>query len=81
MTWQSALQMWRDNAGPEDGFYIASQVKNGKQTAILAIMISGRRKEKLFNIFRPNTGLQLRSETLSEIKGRYKKVQTVIVTM
>ena len=31
-------------------------------------------KEKLFRVYRPNTGLQLRAESLEEIRHKYRKV-------
>ena len=34
-----------------------------------------KKKEKLFTVYRPNTGLQPRQETLAEIKKKYKKVR------
>lgn len=33
-----------------------------------------KKKEKLYTVYRPNTGLQPRQETLDEIKKKYKKV-------
>ena len=33
-----------------------------------------KKKEKLYTVYRPNTGLQPRQETLAEIKKKYKKV-------
>lgn len=34
-----------------------------------------KKKEKLYTVYRPNTGLQPRQETLEEIKKKYKKVK------
>ncbi len=51
------------------------QIKNGKKTAILAVMKGSRKsKEKLFLVYRPNTGFQLRPESLDEIRQKYRKV-------
>jgi len=33
-----------------------------------------KEKEQLYQIYRPNTGLQIRTETLCEIEKKYKKV-------
>ncbi len=51
------------------------QMKNSKKTAILAVAMGGKKvKERLFRVYRPNTGLQLRPEPLDEIKSRSRKV-------
>lgn len=34
------------------------------------------KKEIMFQIYRPNTGLQFRHESLAEIEKKYKKVQS-----
>lgn len=34
------------------------------------------KKEVMFQIYRPNTGLQIRHESLAEIEKKYKKVQS-----
>lgn len=65
-------------------------MRNNKRTAILAVEIeipqtqqqAMKKKEKttpskkdiMFQIYRPNTGLQVRHETLAEIEKKYKKV-------
>lgn len=36
-----------------------------------------KKKERLYTVYRPNTGLQPRQETLDEIKKKYKKVITL----
>ena len=58
------------------------QIRNNKQTAILAVATesasskkkSGKEKDSLYAVHRPNTGLQLRQETLGELEKKYKKV-------
>lgn len=37
---------------------------------------STSRKDIMFQIYRPNTGLQFRHESLAEIEKKYKKVQS-----
>ena len=70
-----------------EGFWLSHQVRNGKKTAILAIMDEsakkGKKKDakdgsKLFFVYRPNTGQQVKQETLTELKKKYKKVRTLI---
>ena len=56
-------------------------MRNNKKTAVLAIQTESKRKasetskkEKMFIIYRPNTGQQVKLESLSELKKKYKKV-------
>lgn len=75
---------WSDLTGPKEGFYLSHQIRNGKQTAILAVEVENNSKKKtenakskkdqLFQVYRPNTGLQFRNETLGELEKKYKKV-------
>lgn len=70
--------------GPKEGFYLSHQIRNGKQTAILAVAVDNNSKKKtdlvkskkdqLYQVYRPNTGLQFRNETLGELEKKYKKV-------
>lgn len=85
---------WADLSSEKEGFYLSHQNRNGKHTAVLAVMIdtdrtsgssssskkksdkSPSKKEIMFQIYRPNTGLQFRHESLAEIEKKYKKVQS-----
>lgn len=89
---------WADLSHEKEGFYLSLSNRNGKQTAILAVMIDSTansssssgssssnkkksdkppsKKEIMFQIYRPNTGLQFRHESLAEIEKKYKKVQS-----
>ncbi len=62
LSWEAAVQKWEEMEGKDDGFYLSHQVRNGKKTAILASAISsrGKKKEKVFIVYRPNTGQQVR---------------------
>lgn len=77
--------------GNKDGFYVSQQTRNGKQTVILASQIElsaaaakkakessskSAKKEILFQVYRANTGLQFRNESLAEIEKKYKKVES-----
>lgn len=65
---------------------MSSQTRNEKATAILAIKLdtlskkkydssSKNKKEQVtFQIYRPNTGLQVKHENLPELEKKYKKV-------
>ncbi|XP_032457238.1 protein strawberry notch isoform X2 [Nasonia vitripennis] len=84
--WSEAIERCNSLTGSKEGFYLSHQVRNGKQTAILAVAIEsdGRNKQQkneskknqLFMLYRPNTGLQLRQETLDELERKYKKVSS-----
>ncbi|KAM3940780.1 protein strawberry notch homolog 1 isoform 1-T1 [Leptodactylus fuscus] len=72
MSWEDATKIWAEQTGSDDGFYLSLQIRNNKKTAILVKEINP--KKKLFLVYRPNTGKQLKLETLSELKKKYKKV-------
>lgn len=83
MSWDLALEKEKELSDSEQGFWLSHQVRNSKKTAILAIMAEstktkkGKEKKdssKLFFVYRPNTGQQVKQETLAELKKKYKKV-------
>jgi len=84
MSWEGALEKEKEVAGESEGFWLSHQVRNQKKTAILAIMDESTRNpkkgkekkdsSKLFFVYRPNTGQQVKQETLAELKKKYKKV-------
>ncbi|XP_046831906.1 protein strawberry notch isoform X1 [Vespa crabro] len=82
MSWTEAMDQWSKLTGAKEGFYLSHQIRNGKQTAILAVAVDGgkkkseSKKDQLYMVYRPNTGLQLRQESLGELEKKYKKVST-----
>ncbi|XP_012223697.1 protein strawberry notch isoform X3 [Linepithema humile] len=80
MSWAEATGKCSELTGSKEGFYLSHQIRNGKQTAILAIAVDGgkkkteSKKDQLYMVHRPNTGLQLRQESLGELEKKYKKV-------
>ncbi|XP_055854465.1 protein strawberry notch isoform X5 [Episyrphus balteatus] len=89
MIWQEALDKYADLISEKEGFYLSHQLRNNKRTAILAIEIEAitpqqqqkkkgdtkpSKKDIMFQVYRPNTGLQVRPESLAEIEKKYKKV-------
>ncbi|XP_051973528.1 protein strawberry notch homolog 1-like isoform X2 [Xyrauchen texanus] len=70
LSWEDATHVWADQNGPDDGFYI--QVRNNKKIAILVKEVNTRKR--LFMVYRPNTGKQVKLETYADIKKRCKKV-------
>ena len=76
LSWQGAENKWAELLSSDEGFYISNLVRNGKKTIILAILNSERNKNgrKTFVIYRPNTGQQVKHETIFELKKKYKKI-------
>ncbi|XP_077867871.1 protein strawberry notch homolog 1-like [Saccoglossus kowalevskii] len=74
LSWEGAINIWKDQTGSEDGFYVSQQVRNNKRTAILAMQTSTNLRRRLYRVYRPNTGRQLKLETLDEIRKKYKKI-------
>ncbi|XP_074966437.1 protein strawberry notch homolog 1 [Phalacrocorax aristotelis] len=72
MSWDEATKIWAEQSGPDDGFYLSLQIRNNKKTAILVKEVNP--KKKLFLVYRPNTGKQLKLETCADLKKKYKKV-------
>ncbi|KFW12643.1 Protein strawberry notch 1 [Eurypyga helias] len=72
MSWDEATKIWAEQTGPDDGFYLSLQIRNNKKTAILVKEVNP--KKKLFLVYRPNTGKQLKLETCADLKKKYKKV-------
>nr|Q5BJL5.2 RecName: Full=Protein strawberry notch homolog 1 [Rattus norvegicus] len=72
MSWDEATKIWAELTGPDDGFYLSLQIRNNKKTAILVKEVNP--KKKLFLIYRPNTGKQLKLEIYADLKKKYKKV-------
>ncbi|XP_050667303.1 protein strawberry notch isoform X2 [Leptidea sinapis] len=79
LDWLDALEKSEECVGAE-GFYLSQQARNGKYTAVLCIAANTTRernvpdKDRTYQLYRPNTGLQLRVETLGEIEKKYRKV-------
>ncbi|XP_018782832.1 PREDICTED: protein strawberry notch isoform X2 [Bactrocera latifrons] len=90
MIWQEAIDKYADLISEFEGFYVSHQVRNGKRTAILAVEIEApqpqqqsnskknekslNKKDIMYQVYRPNTGLQIRHESLAELEKKYKKV-------
>ena len=49
-------------------------MRNHKKTAILVMCQSRSKKKDVINVYRPNTGLQTKQDTLEDVKKKYKKV-------
>ncbi|XP_015914780.1 protein strawberry notch homolog 1 [Parasteatoda tepidariorum] len=77
LSWEQVLEKIEDCSDKDEGFYLSAQARNNRKTAILAVADTGRtkggNKGKLFRVYRPNTGLQAKQETLDELKSKYHK--------
>lgn len=51
---------------------IEFQMRNNRKTAILVKEVNT--KKRLFLVYRPNTGRQVKLETYADIKKKFKKV-------
>ncbi|XP_014204791.1 protein strawberry notch-like [Copidosoma floridanum] len=80
MNWEDAESRWTQTEDVFEGFYLSHHVRNGKRSVLLAVCGSELKKteskrDQLYILYRPNTGLQLRQETLTELEKKYKKVR------
>ncbi|XP_067135258.1 protein strawberry notch homolog 1-like isoform X1 [Centruroides vittatus] len=79
MGWDAVMDIWKELTDSNEGFYLSIQTRNNKKTAVLAVEDSARRvkdkreRDKLYRIYRPNTGLQAKQETLTDLKSKYRK--------
>ncbi|CAH1132025.1 unnamed protein product [Ceutorhynchus assimilis] len=86
MSWPEALDKFSELTNEKEGFWVSHQVRNGKTTSILAVAVevgsgsnkkkSESKKDQMFSVYRPNTGLQFRQESLAELEKKYKKVES-----
>uniref|UniRef100_A0A8C7QJP6 Protein strawberry notch homolog 1 n=1 Tax=Oncorhynchus mykiss TaxID=8022 RepID=A0A8C7QJP6_ONCMY len=59
MSWEDATHAWAEQSGPDDGFYV---------------QVLKDQPDRLFLVYRPNTGKQLKLEAYADIKKKCKKV-------
>ncbi|XP_066942115.1 protein strawberry notch homolog 1 isoform X7 [Macrobrachium rosenbergii] len=80
LSWAEIQEKWAELTGDLEGFYISHQVRNNKKTAVLAVLepsAANKKKEKnarMFILYRPSTGMQMKQESYSDLKKKYKKV-------
>uniref|UniRef100_A0A5S6QQW1 Strawberry notch AAA domain-containing protein n=1 Tax=Trichuris muris TaxID=70415 RepID=A0A5S6QQW1_TRIMR len=77
MLWHEAMDLYCQNMGDDDGFYISSNTRL-RPTSILVCAARGRRSTKndqqLFTVYKPYCSINAKVEPLSQIKQRYRKV-------
>nr|XP_017015411.2 protein strawberry notch [Drosophila takahashii] len=80
MPFETALAKYRkEGQYDHDGFYVLQQLRHNKNSSILCLQspsnaADGSTGKINLQIYRPNTGPQVRLETLSSISSRYVKV-------
>ncbi|XP_017037289.1 protein strawberry notch homolog 1 isoform X2 [Drosophila kikkawai] len=85
MSYETALAKYRkEGRHDHDGFYVLQQLRHNKNSAILCLHAKSNAPEGAANsspskislqLYRPNTGPQVRLETLGSILTRYEKVE------
>ncbi|XP_050741416.1 protein strawberry notch homolog 1 isoform X3 [Drosophila biarmipes] len=81
MSFETALAKYRKEGQHEhDGFYVLQQLRHNKNSSILCLQAQSNSSDATsgkinLQIYRPNTGPQVRLETLSSISSRYVKVE------
>ncbi|XP_023944844.2 protein strawberry notch isoform X2 [Bicyclus anynana] len=86
LEWSLALEKLSEASSAEEGFYVSRTPRNGKLTAVLCLAAAPARaerrerdrpakKERMFHVHKPNTGLQLRLESLADIEKKYKRAE------
>ncbi|XP_020810119.1 protein strawberry notch homolog 1 isoform X2 [Drosophila serrata] len=85
MSYDTALAKYRKEGRHEhEGFYVLQQLRHNKNSAILCLQVMTNVRQRSSNnspnkislqLYRPNTGPQVRLETLGSILQRYVKVE------
>ncbi|CAF3395006.1 unnamed protein product [Rotaria sp. Silwood1] len=81
LAFSKAVQLEEQSMNLDDGFYMSNENRPYCRLPILALSTTAnvnlgsiRKSEQLFRIYRPNTGLQQRYETLESLRKKYEKV-------
>ncbi|CAF1235122.1 unnamed protein product [Adineta ricciae] len=81
LAFSKAVQLKEQSFNNDDGFYMANDDRSHCRLPILALSTTSnmtvgnmRKSEVLFRIYRPNTGLQQRHETLESLRKKYEKI-------
>ncbi|CAL8120089.1 unnamed protein product [Orchesella dallaii] len=83
MSWKESQDKYVELVGKHEGYYLSNQSRNEKKTAVLIVADPGTSKgdkaptknNALHTVYRPNTGMQLRRETLKDIQSKYTAVK------
>ncbi|XP_074602022.1 protein strawberry notch isoform X2 [Brevipalpus obovatus] len=76
MPWEDAVSLWKHCTAPEEGFYIMHTDHMIRKSVFLAVADTSTRvfAKQVFRIYKPNIGLQSKTETLTSLKERGSKI-------
>ena len=76
MSWEEAHSLVRHCKTPEEGFYLTHSEHMVRKGILLAVSDTSTRmfSKQIFRIYKPNIGLQTKTETLSSLKERGSKI-------
>ena len=81
VTFERALEILANSTDKEEGFYEGGSETYVRQSVLLAIKDRSPKRDyatTCFHIYRPNTGLQSKQDTLSDIKQRGRRIDPAI---
>ncbi|KAK0409136.1 hypothetical protein QR680_004360 [Steinernema hermaphroditum] len=76
VSWEQAMELYKDHNSEEDGFYISKKGPAGKRSAALIYGIGKLGMEKgvrMYALTRPSTGRSAKLEPIADIKKRFQK--------
>ncbi|CAF0734648.1 unnamed protein product [Adineta steineri] len=86
LAFSKAVQLKEQSVHFDDGFYVSNEGRTLCRLPVLALSTTSnvnvgnmRKSELLFRIYRPNTGLQQRHETLESLRKKYDKISPIQV--
>lgn len=76
ISWERAFEIYGQSKDPEEGFYLAKSDRFVRRNIALAIKEPGMGNytRSVYRIYKANTGVQSKPETLSQVRLRGKKV-------
>jgi hypothetical protein len=76
MSWEEAHNLWSQCTTPEEGFYTTQGEHMTRKGIMLAVADTSTRSfsKHIFRIYKPNTGLQSKTETVSSLKDKARKL-------
>uniref|UniRef100_A0A5K3FI44 Helicase_C_4 domain-containing protein n=2 Tax=Mesocestoides corti TaxID=53468 RepID=A0A5K3FI44_MESCO len=81
VSWASAMEIYTQHDGSEDGFYMPKQGTALRAMPLLAFCLrsrasgdGGRKAKQLYRVYRPNTGMQSTPMEFDKLTERYAKV-------
>lgn len=78
LAWADSQELWAGCKSSDEGYYVTNS-ENARKTGVLLAIGDNSAKsfsKQVFRIYKPNTGLQSKTETLSSLKEKAKKVNS-----